>query len=438
MGKGATLKDADWESFKKVLVPGAALMMMGTPSQVIQAVTEVTTAKFVEDLPEDAQLMLAENLAPGLANLGNTCYMNASVQMMNAMPELQSTLDLYKPAQTADPQTKLTLAMKDLVHQLRTQKTTVMPFLFLTMLRQSFPQFAEQVGGKYLQQCADECWTQMVHCFRRLPAVKTSDSSSSVASTSNASSSSSSSSSSSPSFASHMAANSGIEQLLQGEMVNTTSCLDNTEEMVTTEKETFDMLHCHIDQKISYLFQGVNQGLHTSLVKRSPITNADATYSRTSRIDRLPFYLVVQFLRFEWRPGAKHRSKILRPVEFPFELDALEFCSDDLKASLSAKRELVKQRNDTPADQPKPTIEQAPMRNETGFYELAAVLTHMGRDADGGHYVSWVRQEGDKWLLFDDDKVSGATPEDIKKLYGYGGADWHMAFLCLYRTKQFK
>jgi len=46
-----------------------------------------------------------------------------------------------------------------------------------------------------------------------------------------------------------------------------------------------------------------------------------------------------------------------------------------------------------------------------------------GMYADGGHYVCWVRAgEGrDNWILFDDDKVSAATLEDIKKLDGSGG-----------------
>jgi len=31
--------------------------------------------------------------------------------------------------------------------------------------------------------------------------------------------------------------------------------------------------------------------------------------------------------------------------------------------------------------------------NATGFYELAAVLTHIGRSSDSGHYMAWVRKE---------------------------------------------
>jgi hypothetical protein len=35
----------------------------------------------------------------------------------------------------------------------------------------------------------------------------------------------------------------------------------------------------------------------------------------------------------------------------------------------------------------------------------------------------------DKWLKYDDDKVSFVNDEEIKKLSGKGGGDWHMAYL---------
>lgn len=33
---------------------------------------------------------------------------------------------------------------------------------------------------------------------------------------------------------------------------------------------------------------------------------------------------------------------------------------------------------------------------ETGCYQLVAVLTHKGRDADSGHYIAWVHKKGGK------------------------------------------
>ena len=40
--------------------------------------------------------------------------------------------------------------------------------------------------------------------------------------------------------------------------------------------------------------------------------------------------------------------------------------------------------------------------NNSGYYELQAVLTHKGRSSSSGHYVAWVRRKGgechSRWL----------------------------------------
>lgn len=41
----------------------------------------------------------------------------------------------------------------------------------------------------------------------------------------------------------------------------------------------------------------------------------------------------------------------------------------------------------------------------SGKYELQGVLTHKGRSADSGHYVSWVKQKDATWTCYDDDKL---------------------------------
>lgn len=74
--------------------------------------------------------------------------------------------------------------------------------------------------------------------------------------------------------------------------------------------------------------------------------------------------------------------------------------------------------------------------NKTAKYELFAIVSHKGRTAESGHYVGWVKESDDKWLKFDDDKVSYCNNEEIKKLSGKGGGDWHMAYMCWYRTIQ--
>ena len=40
-----------------------------------------------------------------------------------------------------------------------------------------------------------------------------------------------------------------------------------------------------------------------------------------------------------------------------------------------------------------------------GKYRLLAIISHMGRNTECGHYVAHVKKEG-KWVLFNDEKVS--------------------------------
>ena len=76
-------------------------------------------------------------------------------------------------------------------------------------------------------------------------------------------------------------------------------------------------------------------------------------------------------------------------------------------------------------------IEGAGCDNKTARYELFAIITHQGRTAEGGHYVAWVKKDKKKWLVFDDETVAEVDAERVKELYG--GGDWHMAYMCLYR-----
>lgn len=73
-----------------------------------------------------------------------------------------------------------------------------------------------------------------------------------------------------------------------------------------------------------------------------------AIYNKTSRISRLPSYLTVQFVRFFWKAERNIKAKILRKVKFPMELDATDFCTDELKNKIlplkNRLRELEKER----------------------------------------------------------------------------------------------
>lgn len=82
--------------------------------------------------------------------------------------------------------------------------------------------------------------------------------------------------------------------------------------------------------------------------------------------------------------------------------------------------------------------------NFTGRYELHSIVTHKGRSADSGHYISFVRQQNSTqsanseesssmWWKFDDQTVSEVPTEEIMKLKG--GGDRDMSYLVFYKHK---
>lgn len=108
-------------------------------------------------------------------------------------------------------------------------------------------------------------------------------------------------------------------------------------------------LPCHIDNNnnpINSIQEGLDISLTGELEKFSEVLQRNAVFKKTSKINKLPSYLCIQFVRFYWKKesnvgGTKAgKAKILRSVMYPRVMDMFNFCSDSLKETLKEGRAL--------------------------------------------------------------------------------------------------
>ena len=418
--KGKVLHD---ENSISLIPPNSLISMLGIPPKNASLVEQQKKPGviFEEDLTKEQKIQIlreqGEEKVFGLINLGNTCYLNSTVQCLGRVKELRESLKDYciknpHSSSSFDASKKLTYAWGSTYRMLDNATEAVTPLSLVEVIRNINPMFAESQNGVCKQQDADECVSLMlnnIHDTLKTPGDK-SDVFSKIL----------------------------IDELFGIEMqIKMKNVEDITE--VKNKKELLYKLICYIDSSTLELVEGLKKSLKENIDLFSDKLQRNTVFEKSQQINRLPNYLTVQFMRFYWKQantltGAKGgKSKILKSVIFSKIIDLYDMCTEETKELLNIGRKieskLMKDDKDFKIENVK--REEGKEYVPTGRYQLISVLTHQGRSSESGHYIGWVHKMDDKWLKYDDSEVTMVTTNDVLELKG--GGDWHMAYICFFR-----
>lgn len=330
------------------------ILLIGSPDLSPQIIEEENA------IPDTTSEISSNNddtqILIGLKNLGNTCYMNSVFQVFRMLDSVNNEIKSIDQSKIMDKLTKMIVQFYNHFPENLDE--------LIDEIRKSNSYFNQKDKyGFYQQQDAAEFWSYIISLLSRY--------------------------------------SSKINDLFQIQFQVSSTGSDDV------NYEVDDRLKCYIDSETTTIEQGISFDSNLEI-------NGNII-SKHKEITKLPDYLTIQLMRFDYKTEESIVAKKVRNIEHPLRIDIIKWVSQKIRSEIIDKREQDKESKD-------------------GYYCLKAIITHRGRTANSGHYIAHTRK-GNKWYCFDDEKTSIVNDES-RILQLNGGADWHCSYILVYEKEK--
>ncbi|EGD77762.1 hypothetical protein PTSG_08851 [Salpingoeca rosetta] len=305
-------------------------------------------------------------MGAGLGNLGNTCFLNATLQCLAYTPALANFClsGQYQRTHTPQPGFDAMKLVELHVHRsLTSPKRTVLPKGIINHLRQinkAFRHYQQQDAHEFFICLLDAMQTALLGDYKNLDL--------------------------------RVQETTVLHHIFGGYLRSQIQCV-RCKHCSNTFESFFDL---SIDIKAANsLTRALQQFVTKELLFKTNSYSCSGCKNKVPAtkqltIHRLPNVLCIQLKRFSFM--SHFGSKLRHKVSYPMQLNVHEFLSRSIRSRIS---------------------------RGACRYELYGVLVHLGATLSSGHYIAYVRAANGMWYCADDDDVRFSKENEVLNQAAY-------------------
>ncbi|KAI7989781.1 Ubiquitin carboxyl-terminal hydrolase 20 [Camellia lanceoleosa] len=307
----------------------------------------------------------------GLANLGNTCFLNAILQCCTHIVPLVQGLRSYNHPRPCDRDNEgfcVICTLRDHIeYSITSMDRVVSPWKLvdnLNYISSNFRRFQQEDAHEFLQCLLDRLDSCCIYSQTKDTSLPSAD-------------------------------ESLVKQVFGGRLISKLQCCN-----CGHSSDTYEHL---IDLSLEIENVGTLPSALESFTKVEKIEDPETKFTCEQCKEKVLLLLLLHLKRF--KNDGSYVEKIDKHVEFPLELDLLPYTGGDQNNDVELK------------------------------YNLYAVVVHIGFSSTSGHYYCFIRSAPDAWYRLDDSKVTTVREDFVLSqeayilFYAKEGTPWFSSFM---------